>query len=56
VTTDQALDHPVNRMTISQLLDTFCICFNMRAWKAESPAKDYLKSNSEQTARFSVKG
>ena len=30
VTTDQALDQPVNRMTISQLLDIFCICFNMK--------------------------
>jgi hypothetical protein len=40
-------------MTISQLLDIFCNCFNMRAWKAESPAEDYLESNSEETTRFS---
>jgi hypothetical protein len=52
VTTDQALDHPVNRMTISQLLDIFCICFNMRDWKTESQQR--MTSNSEEATRLSV--
>jgi hypothetical protein len=39
VTTDQALDHPVNRMTISQLLEHRLHLFQHASLKSGKPSK-----------------